>query len=260
VVEAAKARPDRTGTLEPHIAPTSASAHLNPLVAGLDGCRTGWVLVTAPLRVGTGPSRVRVVADLHEVVEDLRAGTLAAAAIDVPIGLAPDHPRTVDTLARHSLGPRRSSVFSAPVRPVLASTSYDEACRISRAVSGRAVSRQLFGILPKIREVDALMTAHPGLQERMAEMHPELSFTVLAGAPMRANKKTPEGRFERLAALRGAFPDVDVLCASRRRGTQLDDVVDAFVGAWTARRFATGSFLRLGGEADATGLRMEMIA
>jgi hypothetical protein len=36
-------------------------------------------------------------------------------------------------------------------------------------------------------------------------------------------------------------------------------VLDALVGAWTARRYVTGLHVRLGGETDETGLRMEVI-
>ena len=225
-------------------------------VAGLDGCRVGWVMVTVPA-VNAGTPRVEVVTDLGLVTERLERGLLAAAAIDIPIGLSPDQPRPVDREARLRLGPRRSSVFPAPVRPVLAATSYTEACEISRAASGRAVSRQLFAILPKIREVDALQS--PALQNRLFEMHPEVSFAELAGAPMQFHKSTRQGRAERLDALRRAFPELRAVADVRPRGTRPDDVLDALVGAWTAQRLVAGRHIRLGGETDATGLRMEIV-
>jgi predicted RNase H-like nuclease len=52
------------------------------------------------------------------------------------------------------------------------------------------------------------------------------------------------------------------LASSRHepRGAQPDDVLDALALAWTARRYRGGSCLRVGGELDATGLRMEVIA
>jgi hypothetical protein len=37
-------------------------------------------------------------------------------------------------------------------------------------------------------------------------------------------------------------------------------VLDALIGAWTARRYGTEAHVQLGGELDATGLRMEVIA
>jgi len=230
---------------------------MDQFVAGLDGCLVGWVMVTAPLEAGTGRSAVRVVTDLGEVVADIDSGRLLAVTIDIPIGLAPDSARSVDGLARQRLGPRRSSVFSAPIRPVLAAATYEEACRISRAAWGKAVSRQLFGILPKIREVDQVES--PRLQEKLVEMHPEVSFAELAGSPMRFHKSKPEGRLERLRALQPAFPEVEFVSTPRLRGTQPDDILDAFVGAWSARRYATNTHVRLGGEVDETGLRMEMI-
>jgi predicted RNase H-like nuclease len=230
---------------------------MDHFVAGLDGCRLGWVMVTAPLEPRTGGPEVRVVTDLREVVAEIESGRLLAATIDIPIGLAPDHARPVDGLARKRIGPRRSSVFSAPVRPVLAAATFEEACEISRATWGKAISRQLFGILPKISEVDQLES--PRLQEKLVEMHPEVSFAELADRPMRFHKSRPPGRLERLRALRSEFPDVESVSTPRIRGTQPDDVLDAFVGAWSARRYATGTHLQLGGEVDGTGLRMEMV-
>jgi predicted RNase H-like nuclease len=44
------------------------------------------------------------------------------------------------------------------------------------------------------------------------------------------------------------------------RGATRDDVLDALVGAWTARRYASRSSICLGGEMDETGLRMQVIA
>jgi predicted RNase H-like nuclease len=231
---------------------------MDGFVSGLDGCRIGWVMVTVPIEGAAAPSDVRVVADLTEVVADLDSGLLNAATIDIPIGLASDHPRPVDGLARKRLGPRKSSVFTAPVRPVLAAQTFAEACEISRSTWGKAITLQLFGILPKIRQLDELES--PRLQEKLVEMHPEVSFAELAGAPMRFHKSTAEGRQERLHALLPHFPDVEAVSARRLSGTQPDDVLDAFVGAWSARRFATRTHLQLGGETDETGLRMEMIA
>jgi predicted RNase H-like nuclease len=227
-------------------------------VAGIDGCRVGWVMVTAPLEPRTAQSQVRVITDLAEVIADIDSAQLDAVTIDIPIGLARDRPRPVDGIARQRLGARRNSVFSAPVRPVLGAETFEEACDISRAARGKGISRQLFGILPKIRELDRIES--PDLQMTLVEMHPEVSFTVLAGGPMTYHKSKPAGRLERLSALRAEFPDVDAVSSVRLQGTQPDDILDAFVGAWSARRYATGSHVQLGGDIDETGLRMEMIA
>ena len=238
------------------------------MVGGIDGCRAGWVLATARLPVaelGTSPAggselSVVVLSDLESVAAALRSGRMAAAGIDMPIGLPGSGPRACDREARRMLGPRRSSVFPAPARAVLGASTYEEACEISRRVGGRAISKQLYNILPKIDEVDRLLTQTSSLTPHLFEMCPELSFTVMSGAPMRHNKRTPEGRAERMEALRSALADVTPLAEPPPSGATPDDVLDALAGTWTARRRAAGSCLRLGGEVDVTGLRLEVIA
>jgi predicted RNase H-like nuclease len=234
-----------------------------PRVAGLDGCRGGWVLASLP---ASGPVaeptlvEVGVVPHIDEVVRVLDAGHLAAVAVDIPIGLAASRPRACDTEARRRLGPRRSSVFPAPVRAVLGSRTYEEACAVSREVTGKALSKQLYNIVAKIAEVDAVQS--PDLQRRLFEASPELSFAVMEhNAPMQHSKRTAEGRAERIAVLHEHLGvDVAALLEARAPGAQPDDVLDALALAWTARRYVGGSCLRLGGELDATGLRMEVVA
>jgi predicted RNase H-like nuclease len=127
-------------------------------------------------------------------------------------------------------------------------------------VCGKAISKQLFNILPKIREVDALIT--PLRQERLFEMSPELSLAILAGAPMAHAKTTPAGRAERLRVLGEVFgrEQIDHHAHHTPAGAGIDDVLDAFAGAWTARRCAAAHDLRLGGDIDERGLRMEVVA
>jgi predicted RNase H-like nuclease len=203
---------------------------------------------------------VRTVADLRGVIDDRAAGRLGAVAIDIPIGLPESGSRVADVEARRHVGPRRNSVFPAPARAVLGATTYAEACARSRQASGKAISKQLFNILRKIAEVDALVT--PALQERFVEMFPEWSLAVLAGAPMAQPKTTAAGRAERMAVLGVVFGERELGGHLRRPppGARADDVLDAFAGAWTARRLVRGCAVRVGGDLDARGLRMEMVA
>ena len=216
-------------------------------------------MVTVTVADG-GPYDVRAVPDLAGVVADVRDDRLRAVAIDIPIGLPESGPRPADVEARRRVGPRRNSVFPAPARAVLGAATYAEACARSRQVSGKAISKQLFNILGKIAEVDALVT--PAVQERFVEMFPEWSLTVLAGAPMSHPKSKAAGVAERTAALGAAFGDEALAAHLRARPPQarVDDVLDAFAGAWTARRLARGCAERIGGEVDARGLRMEVVA
>jgi predicted RNase H-like nuclease len=159
-------------------------------------------------------------------------------AVDMPIGLPSEGRRACDSEARRMLGARRSSVFPVPTRDALAATSFAE-------VSGLSI--QGWNLVPKIREVDACW------EPRVRECSPELSFTVLAGAPMVHNKRTPEGRAERLAVLG------DVMASAK--GAATHDVLDAHACLRTARRVAGGEALELGdGTIDALGRPMRVYA
>jgi predicted RNase H-like nuclease len=231
-------------------------------LCGADGCRTGWVAITEDLATG-GISR--------HVASSLPA--LAAAsppadliALDVPIGLTDAGPRACDLAARRLLGPgRSSSVFPAPLRALLEASSHLDACAVRERIEGKRLPIQAWAIVPKIREVDAALRGDPELRARVREVHPEICFFHLAGGrPMAHAKKTPAGRAERLALLRPAFgPAVDAAMDDRHRlGCGADDVLDAFVALWTARRVWQGKavILPTTPPRDRYGLPMEMVA
>lgn len=179
-------------------------------------------------------------------------------AVDIPIGLLEEPStggRECDKEARLLLGtPRRSSVFTPPTRAALASATYEEAQGF-----GAGMSRQAFGILPKIREVDQLMTS--AVQETVREIHPELCFYGLTGYPMRHNKKSTDGNAERLRALQDSFPRIrQALGVFPRSQVASDDILDAYAAAWTALRIVDNIAERIPPHPpiDAKGLRMEM--
>src|SRR4030095_4859244 len=166
---------------------TNRQANTVPLMAGVDGCRAGWLVVLAyPLARNAHEHQVTVCARFDEVLALLPPSTVSA--VDIPIGLlAEQQPggRDCDRRARRLLGRRASSVFTPPTRPRLDATHDTQ-------VRGHGLSIQAFNILPKIREVDRVMT--PGLQQRVYEAHPELAFQSLAGHPLQDRKKTVAGR------------------------------------------------------------------
>lgn len=234
-------------------------------VAGVDGCRAGWVVVLLQCKGRRYETHIRLCRDFAEVLA--LNPQPAVIAIDVPIGLL-DKPqpggRECDQQARKLLGRRASSIFSPPTRPMLKATRYEQ-------VRTQGLSIQSFNILPKIREVDQLMT--PGLQPRVHEAHPELAFMSLAGAPMQYNKKTQEGREERTRALerllqwkgtplwlpfrRAATSHRDFLRSQgrpyKKKGATYiphshiapDDILDAYILAWTALCISTGQAHRV---------------
>jgi predicted RNase H-like nuclease len=77
-------------------------------------------------------------------------------------------------------------------------------------------------------------------------------------------KKTKKGQEERLALLRRVFGvAVDNAVSDRRRlGCAVDDILDALVGLWTARRIYRGDAITLPSipPKDRFDLPMEMVA
>lgn len=182
----------------------------------------------------------------------------SAVAVDIPIGLSDDGRRAADFAARSLIGGRRSSVFPPPARALLGCCDYASANALPRRTSGRGISRQTFNILGKIRDADGAMA--PGLQQRLVESHPEVSFCALnADVHLQHAKRTAAGREERRGILSGVFADLARL--SPPPGAGWDDLYDACVLAWTAARLATGRESRLPAtpQFDARGLRMEIV-
>jgi predicted RNase H-like nuclease len=75
---------------------------------------------------------------------------------------------------------------------------------------------------------------------RVVEVHPEVSFAHLAGAPLTVRKHTWAGMYRRRELLAGAGIRIDGDLGEAGRGAAVDDVLDAAVCAWTARRVARG--------------------
>ena len=219
-------------------------------MAGVDGCRTGWVVAVGPA-TGVEPVDVRVVRSFADVL----ALDVDVIGVDIPIGLPASGVRACDVAARRLLGPRRSSVFPAPARAVLGAATWEEANARSRAVDGRGLARQTFGLLAKIAEVDRLVT--PAAQQRVVEVHPEVAFATMAGGPMASPKRTAEGGAARRALVTERFGEVP----ARLPGAAPDDVLDACAVLWVAGRFHRRVHEVLGdGAVDARGLRMEIVS
>lgn len=233
------------------------------IVAGVDGCKAGWV---AALWRGPATNVSWTVCRAFDEVLDA-AGPARIIAVDTPIGLldtAERGGRVVDRAARRMLGPLRGmSVFSAPVRGVLSAGSYAEARQISERSSPHRISlsAQCFNICHSIRHVDAWIT--PLRQERVIEVHPELCFfTANDDAPVTAPKRTREGATtrRRLLAKVGVQWEEAAMTAIKKRDAAPDDLLDAAVAAWAAWRHAGGEALCVPDDppTDARGLRMEM--
>lgn len=229
-----------------------------PLVAGVDGCRGGWLVVSGATSPGSAPHPPEVVPRFATVLERLRSRELAVVAVDMPIGLSARGPRACDDEARRRLGPRRATVFPTPARPLLDAPTHAEAVRRGRALDGRGISVQAFNLLPRIAELDAAV--HSDDCTRLVEAHPESGFAAMAGAPLRTSKRTEPGRRERLAlVVRGVGP-VEALGGRPPRGAAVDDVLDAAANLWTARRWFAGVAEVLGdGSHDERGFPLRIV-
>lgn len=203
---------------------------------GVDGCPAGWLFVAL---LPSRKIRWGLVRTLDELVET--ANDSDRIFVDIPIGL-PDGPgqRQCDVAARKVLGPRRNSVFPAPVREVFGATSFAQAQLLSRTAAGKGISKQAFAISPKIEQVDALFRRCPRARRLIREVHPEVCFWALAGgSPMAEKKDEVQGYSDRVAVLRAVRPSVKeevnaIVASYPRKKVALDDVPDAMAAAITA--------------------------
>lgn len=226
---------------------------------GVDGCRAGWLVVGARLDPSGEFEQLRWSLEL-EAASFIDADLVA---IDMPMGLAADGPRPCDQQARALLGPRRSSVFPAPVRAALGAVDYREACDLSFAASGRKLSKQAYNLLPKIRQLDQLLLADPQRSDRVHEVHPELAFSQWnGGEPMAHGKKTAVGAAQRQALVEAQFPGLALKIRTGVAKSKLadDDILDAIACLWSARRLLRKGALVLGSESDGCGLPMRITA
>lgn len=215
------------------------------MYVGVDGCPNGWVSVRYAGNGFSGAQFHTDIMDLWETCQDADR-----VLIDVPIGLRTEssEPRRCDTAARSVLSPdRHHSVFPTPVRAAAYEDTYEAAKATQERLTDGSLSRQSWGIAPKIAAVDAFLRDHPAARETVRECHPEVCFWAFAGQPMQYSKTTAPKRayWERMAVLRTIEPDVyDQLWTAASGGlddsVSTDDLVDAFAVALTARGTSTG--------------------
>lgn len=231
-------------------------------VTGVDGCAAGWVAVTLSAPV-TGPVGLGRPSDPDAAAALARAGLAAGAqvtgvtvaatldllplagviGIDMPLGLLGAGWRDADRLARRALGRRGVTVFAIPPRAVWEYQSYAEANRLCRELTGKGFSAQAWGLRRKIAEADQFRrgaAAEPG-GVRLYEVHPELSFAALAGAPLPDTKHTPAG----LAVRRDLLARAGITLPLKVAGAAVNDLLDAAAVAWSALRIAAGTAVTL---------------
>src|SRR5262245_7151509 len=219
-------------------------------LACVDGCRVA--SIAAFVRPHGEDVRITVVPRFVDVLDAPEQP--AVIAVDVPIGL-PERTgaggRAAENAVRPLLGQRQSSVFSVPSRTAIYAPDYVAACHAALATSQppRKVSRQLFNISPKIREVDAILRANPELATRVFEVHPELAFWRLNGdRPLPEAKKVKSRPYEPGLILRWELLALAglplALTLAPPSGAATDDLIDAIACAAVARRIHAGQAQR----------------
>ena len=198
--------------------------------AGVDAWKGGWIAVVLDTE---GFHHAVVVAGFELLVAALN--DVSVIAVDIPIGLPDNQRREADAAARAFVGPRRSSVFTTPPRAVLQAPNYQAARTVARRQFARGISAQSYSLAPKILEVGELAD----LDDRLVEVHPEVSFRAMALDPLHHPKKTWNGQMTRRLLLEGEGislpPDL-----AEAGAVPPDDVLDAAAAAWSGRRKAHG--------------------
>ena len=222
------------------------------VLAGIDGCRSGWLVVEA--RSNPHNANFRIAPNWNAIASDADV-----IAVDMPIGLSRSGVRQCEVEARKIISPHGPRVFKTLPRGTLKFPQKDwqKANQWSKDRGYGGISKQIWAIRPKIIEIDRAIT--PALQARVFEAHPELAFARVNGGPLES-KHTAEGLAARKHILqREGFVDLDAwLQRLRGTGAKADDLYDACILMLTAKRLLqkTATFVPAIPETDSRGLRM----
>ncbi len=131
----------------------------------------------------------------------------------------------------HRSGMRVMGVDAA--RPVWAEASYPAANLRCRELTGQGFSAQAWGLRAKLLEANRYRQTcgHP-----LYEVHPELAFCTMAGAPLAASKHTGLGRDLRRELLARSGIEIPAGIPA----SLLGDILDAAAVAWSTRRIGAG--------------------
>lgn len=223
---------------------------------GVDWSSGSWVAV------GYGDYDTPLV-DVYDDIEGVwidHEGVAERIVVDVPIGLCETREsddcrceetdgelsRMCDDIARSFIGPRSSSVFTAPcqkaARMAAGGEPYETVNEANRDATGKGLMRQAANIAEGIVAVEDLLLDGEGDPETLVEGHPEVCFRAFNGEPLQHSKKSAAGVAERLSVL-DSVPDytsgdwralAEELRDEHRR-VDLDDLLDAMVLGLTAR-------------------------
>ena len=224
-------------------------------IAGVDGCRSGWIVVESTLNLNEPKWKIAPHWNAIERIADV-------IAVDMPIGVSRDGVRQCEVEARNKLSPCGSRVFKTIPRGALRFRQDDwgKANQWSKSKGFGGISKQIWNIRSKIIEIDKSITR--SMQRQVHEAHPELAFARLNGGVPLASKHTSEGLATRRTLLvEAGFRELDGwLSGLRGSGAKADDLLDACALLLTANHIARGSAIQLPARSqlDERGLRMSI--
>ena len=210
-------------------------------VIGIDGASTGWIA-----SIGSARSKCLSTITFSESLDRLLSGyPNSVVVIDMPIELnKKNYLRQCDVLAKKYLGRNfQSSVFIPPLKKVLQCSTYQEANKLSKEITGKGLSKQSWYLKNKINEVRTVSKKY----NKVYEGHPECSFKMLKNETLFAKKKSVLGIFERIDLLRKAGLDPSSMRIEIEKNSKIkiDDILDSMVLFITALRIFEGNYLCL---------------
>jgi predicted RNase H-like nuclease len=222
------------------------------VVAGVTPCGPGWLVASAKLQRTVFAPEEPVFSPTFIEVLDTRPA-FSVIAVNAPVGFLDETVvggRLCDREARALLGPRGSSIQSAPVR-VSAERELE--------LRGEHLDAITIALLPRYREVAAEMT--PFRQRTVYEAHSDMCFYQMNGEqPVASTKNSEQGAADRRALLLTSLPGAERILAAEVAGASMSHLIDAAAFLWTARRIFLHAAVRIPAdpEWDETGLRMEI--
>ena len=233
------------------------------MIASTDGCKAGWLLAVADGWPCRKEPLLYVCRSFREVLE--LTVRCRAVVVDIPIGLPRGSEiRACDQAAISKLGKDgQNRVFLTPPREALAAHDVNAFQAAHRKARGVGAGYPVWGIVPKLNEVDRLMT--PTKQHRVREFHPELTWARL-GNQTAASKHGQEGIAQRIAILERFVPNLNLIVEWKKRlgrAARVDDLLDALVGLTVAEGIRDGTnpphrLPAVSPPKDDRGLRMEI--
>jgi 8-oxo-dGTP diphosphatase len=196
------------------------------IVAGVDGCRFGWIMV----KWNGNAYTYGIYKSINDLVEE--NSDLKRILIDMPIGLGSlKVKRTIEQKMRRELKYRHSTVFNPPCRKAVYELNDDAARKINIKLENKSLSVQSLNIRNKIRELDELLRTQNSYD--IVESHPEICFKYLNnGVTLLSKKSNESGMIERLEVLSNFDKSIDKLLEkvskeTLRKHVKKDDIIDA---------------------------------